>query len=123
MKTHNETFEELQEQYLKTRDNKTLGKMYELLKKMAYNYIANYCKKKGVRLSIEEKAHDSALYVIEKYLKKPDFYIKKASAYIYFGVLKSLFKNKEREMREVSFEQYYENQELKEEEANEENDL
>jgi hypothetical protein len=79
-----------------------------LLKEIAYNYINKYCRKKGITLDIKELSHDSALFVIEQYLRKPDFKVKKISAYIYFGTIKNLFKESKREQMEISYEEYYE---------------
>jgi hypothetical protein len=112
--THNEIYEELQNKYLKTKDNKTLGKMYEIAKQAAFNYIKKYCQSHGLyNFDISEKSHDAALFVIEQYLKKPEFKIDKISAYVYFGVQKSLFKNKDIEMREVSYDELIEKKEHK----------
>jgi hypothetical protein len=107
-KTHNEQYEALQAEYLKTKDNKALGKMYLIAKEAAKNYISKYCRTRGLKLNINELSHDSAIYIIEQYLRKPSFHVDKLSAYIYFGVKKSLFKDKEIEQREISYEQYFE---------------
>jgi uncharacterized protein YihD (DUF1040 family) len=107
--THNEIFESLQTEYLKNRDSKILGKMYCVAKEAAYNYLKKYCKQRGLfHLDIEEKSHDAALFVIEQYLKKSEFKVLKISAYIYFGVKKVLFKDKDKEQKEISYEQYFE---------------
>jgi hypothetical protein len=112
--THNEVYDELQQEYLINRDNRILGKMYEIAKAAAFNYIKKYCQSHGLlHLDISEKAHDSALFVIEQYLKKPEFKVTKISAYIYFGVKKSLFKNKDVEMNELSYEELMERKENK----------
>jgi hypothetical protein len=115
MKTHNERFSELENKYIESREAGDKGKsdscinlMYSLLKEIAYNYIASYCKKRGLaHLDIKEKAHDAAMFVILQYIKKKNFRVKRISSYIHFGVLKSLFANKEIEMNEVSYEQYF----------------
>jgi hypothetical protein len=104
--SHNNVYSSLQEEYRKTGNGKMLERMYCIAKKTAGNYIKKYCKKKGIILNdIDEKAHDSAVYVIEQYLRKPGFKVSKISAYVHFGVIKSLFKNKDIEMKEVSYEQ------------------
>jgi hypothetical protein len=115
MKTHNERFSELEKQYLEYREagNKKMSdsyinKMYLLIKEISLNYINQYCIKRGLILDREEKAHDSAMFCILQYLKKPGFRIAKISAYAHFGVIKSLFKDKEKEMNTVSYEQYFE---------------
>jgi hypothetical protein len=105
MKTHNDLYDELQGEYLKGRDNKILEKMYKIARQISFNYINKYCKKKGIILNIEELSHDSALFVIEQYLRKSEFKVKKISAYAWFGVIKNLFKNKKIEMTEISYEE------------------
>jgi hypothetical protein len=75
--------------------------MYRLCVEIASNYIKKYARKRGLNLDIPELSHDSALYAIEQYLKKPGFRIKSISAYMYLGCIKNLFKNKDRDQREV----------------------
>jgi hypothetical protein len=109
MKTHNEQYEALQKEYLETRDNKVLGEMYLIAKEAAANYIKKYCRSKGLyNLDIEEKSHDAALFVIEQYLIKSKFKVEKLSAYIHFGVIKVLFKNKNIEISEISYDELLE---------------
>jgi hypothetical protein len=80
--------------------------MYDVAKEAAYNYLNKYCRKKGIRLrNLDEMAHDSAMFIIDQYLRKPGFKILRLSAYIYFAVIKTLFKNKGVETREVSYEE------------------
>jgi hypothetical protein len=106
---HNDAYNALQENYLKTRDNRLLEKMYGIAREVAYNYIKNYCKRKGIRLNIEDKSHDSATFVIDKYLKHPEFKVFQISVYTYYGVKKALFGNKDTETKETSYEAYMEN--------------
>jgi hypothetical protein len=114
MVTHNELYEDLQKKYIITRDNNTLGKMYEIAKQAAFNYIKKYCQSHGLyNLDIDELSHDASLFVIEQYLKKPEFRVGKISAYIHFGVIKALFKNKNIEMMEVSYDEILEKQEAR----------
>jgi hypothetical protein len=111
--THNEMYDVLQTEYLETRDSKTLGKMYKIAKNVAQNYIKKYCVSHGLRhLDIDEASHDASLFVIEQYLRKPEFNVKKISAYVYFGVKKALFKNKDVEMRETSYDEMIEKGEV-----------
>jgi uncharacterized protein (UPF0128 family) len=106
--TDNEKYEEIQEEYLENRDNKSLTELYYLCVKLAKKYLSKYCRKKGISLNIEEKSHDAAVFVIEQYLKKPEFKVNRISAYIYFGVIKNLYKDKHIEMSEVSYEEMVE---------------
>jgi hypothetical protein len=86
--------------------------MYLIAKEAAGNYIKKYCNQRGLHhLDIDEKSHEAALFVIEQYLRKPDFKVDRISAYVYFGVTKSLFKDKDREQNEVSYEEMIEKKE------------
>jgi hypothetical protein len=80
--------------------------MYRLCVEIATNYITKYARKRGLRLDIPELSHDSAIYAIEQYLKKPEFRIKSISAYMYLGCIKNLFRDKERDQREVSNDEF-----------------
>jgi hypothetical protein len=103
--THNEIYEKLQQEYLNNRDNRILGQMYCVAKEVAYNYIKKYCQSHGLyNFDIKEKSHDASLFVIEQYLRKSEFKVDKISAYINFGVKKALFRDKEIEQRESSYE-------------------
>jgi hypothetical protein len=103
-KTHNMRFSELQEEYLKARDGKYLAMMYSLCSDIASNYIRKYARAKRLpHLDIAELSHDSAVYVIDQYLRKPGFRIMRISAYMHFGCIKTLFRGKKREQREVPY--------------------
>jgi hypothetical protein len=107
--THNEIYDELQNRYFETRNSKVLGQMYCVAKEAGANYIRKYCKQRGLfNLDINELSHEAALFVIEQYLKKPEFKVEKISAYIHFGTKKALFKNKDVEMNELSYEELIE---------------
>jgi hypothetical protein len=116
---HNDEYAKQQDLYFENRDNKilsdkALSKMYEIAKQCSYNYLKKYCNQRGLHhLDIDEKSHDAALFVIEQYLKKPEFKVNKISAYIHFGVCKVLFHNKDYEMREISYEEMIEQREHK----------
>jgi hypothetical protein len=106
---HNKIYEALQEKYLKTRNPEILANMYDVARTVSFNYIKKYCERKGIRLNdIYEKSHDAALFVIEQHLKKPDFKVKRISAYVYFGSIKVLFSGKDAEIKETSYEEYME---------------
>jgi hypothetical protein len=107
--THNERYELLQQQYFSARDtdqksaSTILGEMYEVCVEISTNYINKYQKSRGLHLDVNELSHVAALFIIEQYLRKPEFKILKLSGYIHFGCLKALFKDSEREKREVSW--------------------
>lgn len=107
-KTHNEIFSELQDEYFKTNRNpEVLGKMYLVIKEMETNYIQKYCKTNGVEFSfdeMEDRIETATLFVIERYLKYPDFRIDKISAYAGFGRCKALHNVKQQ--RIDAFERY-----------------
>jgi hypothetical protein len=107
--TDNERYEKIQKEYLEHRNDKSLTELYFICVKISNKYLNKYCQKKGITLNIKEKSHDSALFVIEQYLKKPHFKVNRISAYVYFGVIKSLYKDKHIEMNEVSYEEMIEN--------------
>jgi hypothetical protein len=115
-KTHNQRYSELEEQYLVIRDTNKLkadillGEMYKIAKEAAGNYIRNYCNNKGLKLELDILSHDSAMYLIEQYLRKVNFKVGKLSSYIYFGCIKNLFKDSEREQLEYSYEEFFEEQ-------------
>lgn len=108
--SHNKLYAALQEEYLETRDSKTLEKLYEIAKEISYNYINKYCQRRGIQFNnINDLSHDSAIFVIDQYLRKPDFMVLKISSYAYFGFKKTMFKDKDIETREVSYEECIEN--------------
>jgi hypothetical protein len=103
-KTHNEQFAELQEQYLKTRSGEHLSRMYLLCIDIASNYIAKYARVRRLELDVAELSHDSAVFVIEQYLRKPEFRVNRISAYMHFGCIKNLYHDAKRDYLEVSYE-------------------
>ena len=109
--THNARFAKLQEEFLENRSPENLAKMYWLVREIQSNYIYNYIKKHGLSFDFDEtedKIEDATVFVIDKYLKKKDFRIKRLSAYAHFGMLKALFKDKDKEtaLKEITPEQW-----------------
>ncbi len=95
---HNIEFEKLQSEYLSERKVEILNKMYKVAYKYCVNLILQYVHQKGLIWAdetIKEKAHDCATWLIEPYLRKPDFKIKKLSSYAHFAKLKILYSNKD----------------------------
>ena len=107
--THNARFAELQTEYLKTRSKKTLGEMYSVCSECLKNYLRSYERKHNFTFSdddFKDRLQDACLFVITKYLTKPDFKIEKLSAYAYYGFLKACFNQKllDKDKHETSFE-------------------
>jgi hypothetical protein len=78
--------------------------MYEVCVEVSTNYIKKYQASRGLNLDLEELSHVASLFIIEQYLRKPEFLITKLSGYMHFGCLKALFSDSKREMNEVSWE-------------------
>ena len=109
--THNKRFELLENEYLKTRNPETLSKMYFLVKELQTNYIRKYERTHGFFFNkddFEDKVEEATIFVIDKYLKHPEFKIGMVSAYAHYGLLKALFKDKDKEMalKTISIEDY-----------------
>lgn len=107
--THNAQYEKWQKEYMETRSNKALGEMYKIVREIEKNYINKYCRSHGVIFdddTLEEKIEIATMFIIEQYMRKPDFHIDKISAYAHFGMIKALFKDMDREKNEISWESY-----------------
>ena len=103
LKMHNEKFAALQDEYYANgRDKETLGKMYEVICEYLRNRIRKYCRDRNLRLDVEDKTEIGAVWIIERYLRNPNFKIERISAYGHFGLLKALYSNIEEEKAEVS---------------------
>lgn len=95
-KNDNERLLEYQFQY-KKGDKKALDSLYMLSLKVAKKMIKTKAKKnKHIAFlstdEVSEKAHDAVSYIIERFLKIPNFYIEKSfTAYIYLRVQYELF--------------------------------
>jgi hypothetical protein len=99
---HNVRYAELQDEYLKSRSDAVLVKMYDVCREAAGNYIKKYARHKGLVFEdLEERAHDAAMYVISRHLKKPAFKVKRLSAYVHYGFLNVMFKGREHEQMET----------------------
>jgi hypothetical protein len=117
---HNSLYEEYQDKYRKAleENNKVqidrwLSKMYLTAVACAKNYITKYCRSHGLNIhyfDVDDKAHDSAMYLIEQHMRKGlDYKVNKLSAMIHFGTLKVMFSDKDREIKEVSWDEFTEN--------------
>lgn len=74
-----------------------LGELYDLLQEIAYKTINNISNrdKKVQEMTAEErrqKAHDAATYIIEQYLKRPDFEIDDSmTGYLFRRVMREIY--------------------------------
>ena len=95
--TDNQRFMNMQKRYIIDNDTKTLADMYRLGVKVALKMInklsvSNRHLQRLARMERSEKAHSASSYIIEQYLKRPAFYIKKSyTAYLYKRVQYELF--------------------------------
>jgi ribosomal protein S27E len=90
----------LQKNYLINRDNKTLGKMYEILKLYAKKLIVKIVKNRYYfrKDELEMKAHDSANKIIDYYLTKPEFKIENSfGGYLNWPIKHVLYSSKQEE--------------------------
>ena len=85
----------------KVNGGKYLGEMYKLLYEIAYKNINKLSKQSQKIKNMDaaermEKAHNAATYIVEQYLKRPDFAIKNSmTGYLYKRVQYELYgKNK-----------------------------
>lgn len=87
-KTDGQLLFNYQYQY-KNGDAQALALMYELLKKIAYKNINDRSNSDKLVAELNaatrrQKAHDATTYIIEQYLKRPDFVINKSvTGYLY----------------------------------------
>lgn len=81
----------------KVNGGKYLGEMYKLLYEIAYKTINKLSEKSQKIKNMDaaermEKAHNAATYVVEQYLKRPDFAIKNSmTGYLYKRVQFELY--------------------------------
>jgi hypothetical protein len=104
--THNIRFAQVQEEYIKTRDSKYLEEMYKICVELAGNYIRKYARQRGLYLNIAELAHDSAVYIIGRYIDKPHFRLEPLSGYLFLCCNSTMWRDKEWDRRKVSFDDW-----------------
>ena len=81
----------------KVNGGKYLGEMYKLLYKIAYKTINKLSEQSQKIKNMDaaermEKAHNAATYIVEQYLKRPDFSIKNSmTGYLYKRVQYELY--------------------------------
>lgn len=87
----------MQKRYVIDNDVKALSDMYRLGVKVALKMINKFAGSNKIlqrlgHIQRREKAHNASSYIIEQYLKRPTFYIKKSyTAYLYKRVQYELF--------------------------------
>jgi hypothetical protein len=104
--SHNTCFALVQEEYLKKRDEKSLGEMYRISVELASNYIRKYARNRYLRLNVAELAHDSTANLIARYIDKTDFRVEPLSAYLFRCCNTTMWRDKEWNKRKVSFEDW-----------------
>jgi hypothetical protein len=104
--THNIRFAGIQEEYLKTGDKRHLTGMYLLCAEVAANCIKKYCRERRLYLPVDELAHDTATYVINRYLKDADFKLNPMTGYVLLCSKGIMFADKNWNRRKVSFEDW-----------------
>mgnify|MGYP001190451551 CR=1 FL=1 len=89
----------LQEEYLKTRDQEVLGKMYLVMYKYAQKIILKQLPYRYDETKLEEKTEDAVTTIIRYYLTKPDYKILYSFGSMLFGPTRQeLFKKKQQDI-------------------------
>lgn len=103
MQGFKEQYLELQEQYLKTRDQNILGAMMLLSEGVIEGLVVTYCLRHRVVLSntkIEDIKQEVYYRLIERYTRRPDWRIvKNPVGTIYFEVLKVVTQSQDKSSR------------------------
>lgn len=100
----NEVYAELQKLWFDNRDTnpkeaeKTLAKMYFIVKRYLARFERKYCRKNNLRMSkdqIEDDSTDMADWLISMYLTRPDWKgVDRMSAYAYNAFIKVMYNPK-----------------------------
>lgn len=88
-----EFFLRYQEEYL-AGNTKRLDDIYKLTAKIAYRMIKAQAEKKGFYICADDKrikAYNCASYIIEQYIKRPDFNITEIGGYVFCRVRHELY--------------------------------
>jgi hypothetical protein len=104
--TENTRFLEAQEKYIETRLNRYLGEMYKECMKVAESYIRKYARACRISICTKELAHESTTYLICRYATDSGFRVKNMPGYLSLCCKHVLFRDKEWDMRKVSFEDW-----------------
>lgn len=98
----------LQEDYLKTKDEKILGKMYLIMYQYAQKIILKQLPYKYDESKLEEKTEDAVTTIIKYYLLKPNYKILHSFGGMLFGPTRQeLFKKKQQDID--NYEMSYDN--------------
>jgi hypothetical protein len=104
--THNIQFSQVQVEYLKAYERKYLDEMYRICADLAAIYIQKYARGRNLRLDTAELAHDSAAYLIGRYIENPGFKLEPLSGYLFRCCNGVMWRDKEWNRRKVSFEDW-----------------
>lgn len=81
----------------KAGDKRAIKDLYHAMRECAKRFIFYEREMKGFFISredVNEKAIEAAEYIIEQYIKRPDFELKIPTAYIRLRVLAALYRHK-----------------------------
>lgn len=82
------------EQMLESQEEKALSVIYSCCKNISRKIIMRHIKAKGFALTneqAEEKAHNAAARIVERYKRIKDFRLKKPVSYVYLCTLEELY--------------------------------
>jgi hypothetical protein len=109
---HNIQFAKLQDEYLATRDAKILNKMYLVCADLAIIYMRKQAFSLSHYIDFSEVAHESATYIICRYITKPDFKLTILSAYIFRCCNSAISQKLKQNKREIFFGDYIKEQKI-----------
>ena len=92
----NERIWKIQRKY-KSGDKEAIKDLFQAIKECAKRFVFYERRKKGFFMdkeTVNEKAIDATTYILEQFIKRPDFELKLPSAYIRLRVLAALYRHK-----------------------------
>jgi hypothetical protein len=103
---HDIQFSVLQEKYFEKREKKYLSEMYLICYELSKIYIKKYASNRGLYLDIDLHAHDSAVYIISRYITDKDFMLIPLSGYLFTCCNHIMWSDKTWDKRKVSLEDW-----------------
>jgi hypothetical protein len=96
----------LQAEYLETRNNMFLNKMYLMCLEIAARYIKKVASSRKICMEVNEFAHDAATYVTCRYIKDPEFKLNPMVPYVFLACKSAMSRDNTWNMRKVSYEDW-----------------